>query len=331
MANAEITPADSQCPPAPPGLLRWCSGLEPGIAPSFPVAGVGHPVSVGWRHAPAGSVSLSSTTAVAIGPNEFLCPAAPGGRTHLWSACPTSCTSVLHVSPRTASPTVLPRSQRASETTPTDNVYAVHSWWVEGLWPSCCPLPQEAVQTPQPDLSFYCSGPWLTQEAAKPPSTSDQLSGLKLQSGTYPSWYDQPRPVEGNISFVALGARIVPSGCPAWRLLGRLDDESTSPSPSPSPSPSGGLLIYTAQQLADMIGKADWIGKTVLANTLLVGPPEAFESPGVFACQPPDPCQLACLDPAGSNVPVLVGWRDATSDDGVQYDDGNGWYMGEAA
>ena len=97
-----------------------------------------------------------------------------------------------------------------------------------------------------------------------------------------------------------------------------------------SPEPSSAvaqLHLYSAQELADMVGDAAWIGKTVLADAAVAevtGPPGAFESPGVFACQPPDACRLGGLLPSSLHVPVLVGWRDAPKDVGQPYDDGSG-------
>jgi hypothetical protein len=127
----------------------------------------------------------------------------------------------------------------SSETTPTDKVYVVHGWWVEGLWPSC-PVPQAAMETPRPDLSFYCSGPWLTDESRKPATMADQLTGLKLDSGPYPAWYDEGgAPVEGVYLIRSAGCQItLDNNCPVWRMVGRLDDNESEPLPSPSIEPS---------------------------------------------------------------------------------------------
>jgi hypothetical protein len=101
--------------------------------------------------------------------------------------------------------------------------------------------------------------------------------------------------------------------------------DRASPATTAVPQPAS-LQVYDAEELSKMVGDPTWTGKVVLVQTTLAavtGPPNAFESPGVFACEAPNACRLASI--VDRQIPVLVGWRDATADDGIQYDDGNGY------
>ncbi len=229
----------------------------------------------------------------------------------------------------------------AAEKTPTDNVYVVHGWWWSGMWPNCPAQPQ----SPPVELDFYCNGFWLTPD--RPDTTSTMVApqdGLLLNAGPYPAWSDQRSPgapVEGTYVVRSAGCQItLDNRCPVWRLVGRLDDQATTrPSPPPSqepvpptatpePSATSALPIADAQTLANMIGDPQWVDRVVLAD-ITAGEIQPIE------CPPPkytgDGCDLAMLKvgsdsyPASDSYRINIGLRDATSSDGFQQDDGNGY------
>jgi hypothetical protein len=87
-----------------------------------------------------------------------------------------------------------------------------------------------------------------------------------------------------------------------------------------SQHPVSGIQIYSAQKLADMIGDPTWVGKSVLAKIEdgeMTPTPCPMPTSGLAHC----PYTLN----VGAGNQVDVGLRDATSSDGVQYDDGNGY------
>lgn len=235
-------------------------------------------------------------------------------------------------------PLTLAEVPTATEQTPTENVYVVHGWWWAGLWPNCPANPQ----SPPVELNFFCNGFWLT--TSRPESTSTMVSpqdGLLLAAGEYPAWSDQHSPgapVEGVFLIRSAGCQLtLDNRCPVWRLLGKLDDHPDSSTPSatavtvpptetPEPSSEVALPIASAQQLADMIGDSNWVGKAVLAD---LGAGEIQHDP--CGPQPPspsvNPCERGSLSSVhGPYTSVIVGVRDATSHDGTQYDaDGSGY------
>ena len=155
-----------------------------------------------------------------------------------------------------------------SEKMPTGNVYVVSGWWYSGFWPPC-PVPGEALQTPQPELDYFCQGSWIT---ASPPQNNQMTTfidgALHLPAGPYPPWSDQHSPgapVEGVFAVRSAGCQIVldaqadqASQCPVWRLLGRLDD---IPPPLMSPSPSTPVGSFKTADLLDRVSfeyPGDW-------------------------------------------------------------------------
>ncbi len=96
----------------------------------------------------------------------------------------------------------------------------------------------------------------------------------------------------------------------------------TSPAPTvetPQPSETAGVLpIASAQALSDLIGDPQWVGRTVLAEVQI-------DAARPVGCTTGIPCPLGLLHGVSGQNTVTIGWRDATADDGVQYDDGNGY------
>ena len=129
-----------------------------------------------------------------------------------------------------------------SEKMPTGNVYVVSGWWYSGFWPPC-PVPGEALQTPQPELDYFCQGSWITASPPQNTQMTTMIEGaLQLPSGPYPPWSDGTspgKPVQGIYVVRSAGCQIVLEGnCPVWRLLGRLDDTS-NPASTPTAIPTG--------------------------------------------------------------------------------------------
>ena len=69
-----------------------------------------------------------------------------------------------------------------------------------------------------------------------------------------------------------------------------------------------------------MVGDPNWVGKTVLAEA-------GLDTAAMYGlCPPPDePCVRGALRGVARNSGVLFGWRDATEQDGVRFDSGNGF------
>jgi hypothetical protein len=70
-----------------------------------------------------------------------------------------------------------------------------------------------------------------------------------------------------------------------------------------------------------MIGDPNWVGKTVLAQAQI-------DEVDIYGqCPPPvEPCFRGALDGVTSTKSgVVFGWRDASADDGVQFNDGTGY------
>jgi hypothetical protein len=100
---------------------------------------------------------------------------------------------------------------------------------------------------------------------------------------------------------------------------------STPDERTPSPSVSSALPIVSAQGLADLIGNPTWVGRTVLADLpagAIIHDPCAPSDGSVY-----NKCNHGSLmDSHGPYGSVVFGSRDATSADGVQQDDGNGYH-----
>ena len=113
--------------------------------------------------------------------------------------------------------------------------------------------------------------------------------------------------VAATVAFVVLGTRT--SQPPV---------SATSPAPSASstaapPTPDIGAQIYTAQQLADLVGDASYLGQSVLANAAI--DTAAYGAAG--PCPPPDACEIGELRDVTSPVAVSAAMRDADEGEGV--------------
>ena len=196
---------------------------------------------------------------------------------------------------------------------PSDDVYVVSGWLTTDLL-ATCPVPQ-LQESPRPALEYYCNGSWVTPTREMNEGTGylGFADGIQVQSS---SW-DEFAPPSGGVSYGSApvqgvylvwvaGCLTLATGCPVWRMVGRLDDHPIplAPSPPPSTSPSEtvtsstGIQIYTAQQLSDMIGDPQWVGKTVLADL----PAGAIQH---------DPCSLPSRDARQRMQPGNIdGYRD---------------------
>ncbi len=103
-----------------------------------------------------------------------------------------------------------------------------------------------------------------------------------------------------------------------------LPTASISPLPSPTsvPSFSFALPVSSSQQLWQLVGDPDWVGKAVLAE-IGAGEIRPIECPEPAASA--GSCNFEMLTVGGKSYRVNIGVRDATADDGVQQNDGNGY------
>ncbi|HEY7025530.1 MAG TPA: hypothetical protein VH371_11285 [Candidatus Limnocylindrales bacterium] len=234
---------------------------------------------------------------------------------------------------------LVPQVLASDERLPTDNVYIVSGWWWSGFWPSC-PVAQEAQQSPPPELDYYCQGSWITANKPNGALTTSIAGALELPSGNYPAWSHQHspgEPVQGVFAVRSAGCQIVlEPNCPVWRLIDMVDNSpsptqqsepTTNPSPTETSQLNTGTEVLSAEALAEKVGNPNWVGRSVLASI------EASQIQPI-ECPQPAATSAACSgamlfltsgNGPDSSIPIVFGVRDATSSDGSQLDDGNGY------
>ena len=229
-------------------------------------------------------------------------------------------------------PLLVPELRATNQQAASDDVYVVSGWLTRDL-PAPCPPPLPLFETPKPATEYLCGGTWLTpmSELNEINNGSGRLGyddGIQVQSSALDQFLTTTGSTPGSVP--AQGVYLVRNagcppiaqfGCPVWRMVGRLDSSATAPTPTPSPtapSAKSAIPIASAQALSNLIGDPDWIGKTVLAEVQI-------DAARPVGCTTGITCPLGLIDGVSGPNSVLVGWRDATADDGVQYDDGNGY------
>jgi len=136
---------------------------------------------------------------------------------------------------------------------PTDDVEVVTGYLVRTP-PISCPMPEQGLQTPVPDLSsFYCGGSWLTASPVRTANVGPGVdavlvvdNGLHAQLGAYEQFapdpaYDENYAIPREATYLIRNAGcppVVMGDCPVWRMVGRLDDRATEPEATPLPTAS---------------------------------------------------------------------------------------------
>jgi hypothetical protein len=141
----------------------------------------------------------------------------------------------------------------AAGTDASDNVYVATGWLVNTNMLSC-PAPQSLMSSDPPIIDWYCGGTFLTatQERSVIPTGPNEFSlkaqfddGIHAQHGGYESFaidpeYDDQGAVPRYGTYLIRDAGCQPEtmgDCPVWRVVGRLDNDSSSLAATPSPAP----------------------------------------------------------------------------------------------
>ncbi len=221
---------------------------------------------------------------------------------------------------------------------PPDSIYAVSGWLVR-TQPVACPLPGDLPA--DTDFGYFCGGSFITATANAIAQTQNDLDpgGVHVQAGAYDNFALNPASIaaaDGGLASTSdravylvrpVGERLWEAN--AWRLVDRLDPPMAGPGPSATQSPHATataaaaqrLHIYTAQQMVDMAGVPELVGRYVLAQAQMEQPIRFGYPP----CTVPDPCagEWRLVGVSGYSG-VSVGWRDTTPGEGTRYEGPNG-------
>ena len=205
------------------------------------------------------------------------------------------------------------------ETGTPGSVIAVHGFLV---WSGPIPCPGEPSPTAPPDGPFdNCPWAWITPQAYQPYS-GNTMTGPQVAIQVQWEAYDEftpkgtesahPSPVEGTYLLrLVADPRSNCNPCRGWKVVGTVDQVSSSPSPSPSPSVVE-PVVRTATEMSTLLrenGNA-WIGHVMLVQGDIVpmgGPP--------CTAKPTD-CPIGAFDGSDERLYPVAGATPSSVPDG---------------